>query len=54
MEEAGWLKSQWGESENNRRAKYYWLTKSGKEQLKTEAGEWKKVVFAMANALKAT
>ena len=54
MEEAGWLASQWGESENNRRAKYYWLTKSGKQQLKTERGEWKKVVFAMANALRAT
>jgi PadR family transcriptional regulator, regulatory protein PadR len=54
MEEAGWLSSQWGESENNRRAKYYRLTKSGRRQLGTEAGEWMKVVFAMANALKAT
>lgn len=53
MEEAGWLSSQWGESENNRRAKYYCLTKSGRRQLETETGEWKKVVFAMANALKA-
>jgi PadR family transcriptional regulator PadR len=54
MEEAGWLSSQWGESENNRRAKYYCLTRSGRRQLETEASEWKKVVFAMANALKAT
>ena len=54
MEEAGWLSSQWGESENNRRAKYYRLTGPGKRQLKTETGEWKKVVLAMANALKAT
>lgn len=54
MEEAGWLTSQWGESENNRRAKYYRLTKSGKRQLETETGDWKKVVLAMANALKAT
>jgi PadR family transcriptional regulator, regulatory protein PadR len=54
MEEAGWLWSQWGESENNRRAKYYRLTGSGKRQLKTETGEWKKVVLAMTNALKAT
>jgi DNA-binding PadR family transcriptional regulator len=54
MEEAGWLSSQWGESENNRRARYYRLTKSGRRQLETETGEWKKVVFAMASALKAT
>jgi PadR family transcriptional regulator, regulatory protein PadR len=54
MEEGGWLKSQWGESENNRRAKYYCLTKAGKRQLETETGDWKKVVLAMANALKAT
>ena len=54
MEEAGWLSSQWGESENNRRAKYYRLTKPGKGQLETETGEWKRVVLAMANALKAT
>lgn len=54
MEEACWLSSQWGESENNRRAKYYRLTKSGRRQLETEAVEWKKVVFAMTSALKAT
>jgi PadR family transcriptional regulator PadR len=54
MEEAGWLKSQWGESENNRRAKFYQLTKSGKRQFETETGEWKKVVLAMSNALQAT
>ena len=54
MEEAGWLSSQWGESENNRRAKYYRLTKSGKRQLETETGEWKKIVLAMSSALKAT
>jgi transcriptional regulator len=52
IEEAGWLMSQWGESENNRRAKYYHLTAQGKRQLKTETGEWSKVVLAMANALK--
>jgi transcriptional regulator len=54
MEEAGWLASQWGESENNRRAKYYRLTKTGKRQLEAETGEWKKVVLAMDSALKAT
>jgi transcriptional regulator len=54
MEEAGWLLSQWGESENNRRAKYYRLTRSGKGHLETETGAWKKVVLAMGHALKAT
>jgi len=54
MEESGWLSSQWGESENNRRAKYYRLTKAGHRKLETETGEWKKVVLAMGRALKAT
>ena len=53
MEDAGWLSSQWGESENNRRAKYYRLTERGKRQLKTETSDWKKVVLAMSDALKA-
>jgi transcriptional regulator len=54
MEEAGWLSSFWGESENNRRAKFYRLTKAGKKQLKVETEEWTKVVLAMTNALSAT
>jgi PadR family transcriptional regulator PadR len=54
MEEAGWLSSFWGESENNRRAKFYRLTKAGKNQLKVETEEWTKVVLAMTNALSVT
>ncbi len=54
MEEAGWLSSFWGESENNRRAKFYRLTKTGKGQLEAEAKQWAKVALAMTNALKAT
>jgi PadR family transcriptional regulator, regulatory protein PadR len=54
MEEAGWLSSFWGESENNRRAKFYCLTKAGKSQLKVETEQWTKVVLAMTNALTAT
>jgi len=54
MEEAGWLKSVWGESENNRKAKFYRLTKSGEKQLGAETEEWTKIVSAMASALKAT
>jgi len=51
MEEAGWLSSFWGESENNRRAKYYRLTKSGQRQLETETKEWARIVLAMTSAL---
>lgn len=54
MEEAGWLSSFWGESENNRRAKYYRLTKAGKLQLEVETEQWATVALAMTNALKAT
>jgi PadR family transcriptional regulator, regulatory protein PadR len=54
MEEAGWLNSFWGESENKRRAKFYRLTRAGKRQLEVETEEWTTVALAMANALKAT
>jgi PadR family transcriptional regulator PadR len=54
MEEAGWLNSFWGDSENNRRAKFYRLTKAGKGRLEVEADEWTRVALAMTNALKAT
>jgi PadR family transcriptional regulator PadR len=54
MEEAGWLTSDWGESENNRRARFYRLTKIGHRQLGAETAEWNKIAIAMANALKAT
>jgi transcriptional regulator len=53
MEEAGWLASSWGESENNRRAKYYRLTKAGHRQLETEQEEWGRISLAIASALKA-
>ena len=54
MEQAGWLVSSWGESENNRKAKYYRLTKAGRRQLEVEAAEWKRISLAMAKALEAT
>jgi len=54
MEEAGWLSSFWGESENNRRAKYYRITKAGKGQLEVETEQWTRVALAMTNALRAT
>ena len=51
MEEAGWLSSSWGDSENKRRAKYYQLTRAGRRQLKDEVGQWSRIVAAMASAL---
>jgi transcriptional regulator len=54
MEEAGWLSSFWGESENGRRAKFYRLTRSGKSRLEVETEKWTRVSLAMTNALKAT
>ena len=54
MEEAGWLVSSWGESENNRRAKYYRLTKAGRRQLGAEKQEWERISLAIAKALQAT
>jgi PadR family transcriptional regulator PadR len=54
MEEAGWLESSWGESENNRRAKYYRLTKAGLRQLDAETEDWRRISVAITGALKAT
>lgn len=51
MEEAGWLSSSWGESENARRAKFYRLTKAGTRQLKEETEEWARISAAMSSAL---
>lgn len=54
MEEAGWLKSYWGESESNRRAKFYSVTKAGVRQLAVETEQWKRVSLGMTAALQAT
>jgi PadR family transcriptional regulator len=53
LEESGWLTGFWGESENNRRARFYRLTKAGERQLGHETEEWQKIAAAMTNALKA-
>jgi DNA-binding PadR family transcriptional regulator len=53
MEEAGWLASSWGKSENNRRAKYYRLTTAGRRQLEAETENWGRIAFAIASALEA-
>jgi len=54
MEEEGWLVSSWGESENNRRAKYYRLTKAGRRQLEAETERWGRISLAIARALEAS
>lgn len=51
MEEAGWLTSSWGESDNSRRAKFYQLTKAGRKQLKQETDQWARISAAMESAL---
>ena len=51
LEEKGWLASAWGESENNRKAKFYELTKAGRKQLAAETEEWARVAGAMRAAL---
>ena len=54
LEEKGWLASTWGESENNRRAKFYELTRAGRRQLEAETEEWGRVAGAMRAALEST
>src|ERR1700677_2407440 len=51
LERRGWIKAHWGTSENNRRAKYYDLTKNGNRQLDTEKNDWKKLTAAVAQVL---
>jgi transcriptional regulator len=51
LELKGWLESEWGLSENNRRAKYYRLTPRGRRQLDREKVEWQRLVRVMARVL---
>jgi len=52
LEQAGWLASTWGQSENNRRAKFYRLTRAGRRQLGVEKQHWERISMAIANALR--
>ena len=51
LERRGWIKANWGVSDNNRRAKYYALTRAGRKQLETEAEAWRKLSSAVAQVL---
>jgi len=51
MEKKGWIRSEWGFSETNRKAKYYRLTSQGREQLETQARGWERLVKAVGLVL---
>jgi PadR family transcriptional regulator, regulatory protein PadR len=51
MTQAGWLRSEWGASENNRRARYYSITAAGRRQLAEETQEWSRLTAAVARVL---
>jgi PadR family transcriptional regulator PadR len=51
LERRGWIKARWGTSENNRRAKFYELTKAGRRQLEIEREAWEKLTAAVAQVL---
>ena len=54
LEHQGWITSEWGESENNRKAKYYQLTAAGKSRLKNEAEKWNRMADVIAGILGTT
>ena len=51
LQQRGWINSKWGASENNRRARFYSLTKAGRKQLATEKESWERTVALMARVL---
>lgn len=51
LESKGWIAAEWGVSTNNRRARFYQLTRSGRKQLTQEAGQWRKLAAAISRVL---
>ena len=51
LEQRGWISSKWGTSDNNRRARFYTLTRSGRKQLRREADDWNRMAAIMARVL---
>jgi PadR family transcriptional regulator, regulatory protein PadR len=51
LEAQGWVVAEWGTSENNRRARFYTLTKAGRRQLVTETSKWRRLAAAIGNIL---
>ncbi len=54
LEQKGWITSQWGESENKRKAKFYRLTAAGRRQLESRAAEWNRLSAVIAAILRTT
>jgi PadR family transcriptional regulator len=54
LEERGWLRAEWGESETRRRARYYRLTREGRRHVETETAEWSRIAAAIASAIAET
>jgi len=54
IEERGWIKSEWGVSENNRRARFYKLTRAGRKQLQVEESNWEYLSVAVRKILEAS
>ena len=54
LEQQGWITAEWGESENNRRAKYYSLTRTGRKKLEEELANWERISAAIRWAINAT
>jgi PadR family transcriptional regulator, regulatory protein PadR len=52
LEERGWVRSEWGKSENNRRARFYKLTAAGRKQLGVEEENWRRLVVAVGKVLR--
>jgi PadR family transcriptional regulator PadR len=52
LEERGWIAAEWGSSENNRRARYYKLTASGRRQMEQETASWEEFVLAVTRVLR--
>ena len=52
LEQMGWITSKWGVSDNNRRAKFYSITRAGKKQLATEAENWERITGVVARFMK--
>ena len=48
LEQQGWIRAEWGDSDNNRRAKYYALTRAGRRQLEREAASWERLSAAIS------
>jgi len=54
LEQQGWIRAKWGESENNRRAKFYFLTRDGSRYLRQQQAQWNRLSLAIDQVLEAT